>query len=145
MPKVVGSRWTVLKRQIILSLFNHQMPATRSSSMNHRAQPLTTPSPPQKQSRCNTDTISLTSSDQELSTVKKRQDKTRLRPKKTTRIQPVEDIIEISSDDESPRNSHPSVVADYRRQLNKLREASGTSPIQYFGNWNHDILQYRRA
>ena len=114
--------------------FNHQMPATRSSSMNHRTQPFTTPSPPHKNARYNTDAISLTSSDPEqssASSVKKKQDKARLRPKKTTRIQLVEDIIEISSDDESSRTPHPSVIADYRRQLNKLREVSGTSPIQY--------------
>ncbi|PPQ70525.1 hypothetical protein CVT26_013983 [Gymnopilus dilepis] len=97
------------------------MPATRSSSMQPRPQPF--PSSDKH--------ISLTDSDSDLPRSPLRpmrqnsaKPRSTARPKKPF-LPPPEEIIEISSDeDEETRSTVPQahVVADFRRQISKLRE-----------------------
>ncbi|KDR75320.1 hypothetical protein GALMADRAFT_249347 [Galerina marginata CBS 339.88] len=104
------------------------MPATRSASIPPRSHPFPNPSPPNNQRDAGA--ISLSSSEDSprapLKAMRQNKAQPRSRPKKPF-VPPTDDIIEISSDDEadaSPVTSQHSVVADFRRQINKLREES---------------------
>ncbi|KAF8875799.1 hypothetical protein CPB84DRAFT_1689472 [Gymnopilus junonius] len=100
------------------------MPATRSSSSQPRSHPFTASSPHTY--------ISLSSSDGDsprapLKPMRQNRPQPALRPKKAVFIPPPEEVIEISSDDEEynrPVTSQATMVADFRRQINKLREES---------------------
>jgi len=94
------------------------MPATRSRSIASRTDPLHFSSPNFSSSDIEETTMPLTL---------KRKDNTqpKQRPPKTTIVP--EEIIEISDDDDDPPshlNSQAAMVADFRRQINKLREES---------------------
>ncbi|KJA27719.1 hypothetical protein HYPSUDRAFT_130366 [Hypholoma sublateritium FD-334 SS-4] len=101
-----------------------------------RVEPFPTPSPPRRrQATQDIDTISLTSSDTDTSKSRKvllkkaKNDKTQVRSRsKKPALPPASEIIEISSDEED-KHPHsmmpqPSVIADYRRQISKIREES---------------------
>lgn len=111
------------------------MPATRSQSTASRVVPRNTPSPHRPQLR-SSDSLTFSSSDIEESTMpvnSKRKDKTQQQPL-TPAIIPGE-IIEISDDDDDPphqMNSQVSMVADFRRQINKLREVRSGGISVYF-------------
>ncbi|KAH9485233.1 hypothetical protein JR316_0002140 [Psilocybe cubensis] len=109
------------------------MPATRTSSIPPRSRHAPVPSTPKsvREAPFDSEVISLaSSSDAENSIVQptlRRQGKPRpiARPKKNTAPVPAEEIIEIS-DDDSPAevSTQASVIADFKRQINRLREES---------------------
>ncbi|KAF8160919.1 hypothetical protein B0H34DRAFT_795766 [Crassisporium funariophilum] len=108
------------------------MPATRSSSSAPRSQrsPFSTPSRPRKLCDGQHEALNLSSSDVDGSSLplqRSRREKSQLRLRATKApFVPVGEVIEISSDDESsPQvNSQTHMVADFRRQINRLREES---------------------
>jgi hypothetical protein len=118
------------------------MPATRARSTAPRfdsLKPTPTPSPSRGTRRkFRTESLSPSSDDCEsimptLPLTVKRKD-TQQQKQKRPQTKPATDsneIIEISDDDddELPRRSNPqtSMIADFRRQINKLREVSGIS------------------
>ena len=105
------------------------MPATRSQGTVSR---VSTPNSPQP-----LDTLTF-SSDVEgpiIPAKSNRQSKPQRRQRSLNPVEP-EEIIEISDDDddEPPRrqDSQTSMIADFRRQINKLREVCGIS-VQFNG------------
>lgn len=104
------------------------MPATRSQSTALRVDP----SPHRHQLR-SSDSLTFSSSDIEESTMPvktKRKDKTQQRQQSLTSAIVPGEIIEISDDDNDPphqMNSQVSMIADFRRQINKLREVRSGS------------------
>ena len=105
------------------------MPATRSQSTAPRTGPRTTPSPPRFHHRPlqSSDSPNFSSSDLEELTMpvkSKRNDKMQQRQRPLKPAMAPGEIIEISDDDDGPPhpNSQTSMIADFRRQINKLRE-----------------------
>ncbi len=121
------------------------MPATRSSGQQTRSQPFPTSSPPRSQNltatrRTKTTTPEIVPSssseaDSSTTTTKKQPRKRNEKVKSRSRHPVVipEDIIEISSDDETlpiskPTTTpaalltEPAAIADFRRQISKYRE-----------------------
>ena len=115
------------------------MPATRARSAAARfdsLKPTTTPSPPRAaRHNCRSDSISFSSSDDGETIIPltvKRKDTQQQKPLQKPATDPNE-IIEISDDDDEPPrhlNSQTSMIADFRRQINKLREVWHLSPVQ---------------
>lgn len=114
------------------------MPASRTSSIPPRSRHAPTPSPPKNPRKApyDSEVISLgSSSDGENPRVpptirKHSKPHTTARIKKPAISVPIEEVIEIS-DDDSPTevSTQASVIADFRRQINRMREV-GTSTIQ---------------
>ena len=111
------------------------MPATRARSTAPRfdsLKPTTTPSPQRARRNCRSDSLSSFDDNETVMptlplTVKRKdtqQQQQQKRPQKPA-TDPNE-IIEISDDDDDEPTRHPntqtSMIADFRRQINKLRE-----------------------
>ena len=125
------------------------MPVTRASSNSVQVEAFATSSPPQRRRRSSQEleTISLTSSDADTSHSQDALPNKKLRHGKPlsrshlpkAHVIPLSrDIIEISSDDEEetvkPQSAvPPSVIADYRRQINKIREVLIYFSCRYSG------------
>jgi len=115
------------------------MPATRSQSTAPRTDPLATPSPPRAHNHSlrSSDSLTFSSPGLEESTIplkSKRKDKTQQRQRPPKPVIVPGEIIEISDDDDDPPphlNSQTSMIADFRRQINKLREVSLSASIGF--------------
>ena len=62
-----------------------------------------------------------------------RKDETQQRKRPQKPVTEPNDVIEISDDDDEPPrhlNSQTSMIADFRRQINKLREVWYLCPVQ---------------
>ena len=101
------------------------MPATRARSIAPKFDSFSTPSPQRARHTCSSDSLTFSDVETTMPPTAKRKDK-------TPAIDPNE-IIEISDDDDDrpPHlNSQVSMIADFRRQINKLREVCHLCPVQ---------------
>ena len=101
------------------------MPATRARSTAPRFESYkpTTPSPPR--GACSSDSLSLSDDcETTIPLTVKRKDETKQKRQPQKAVTDPSDVIEISDDDEPPHqlNSQTSMIADFRRQIIKLRE-----------------------
>ena len=93
------------------------MPATRARSIAPRFDSFITPSPPRARHTYSSDSLTFSDVETTMPLTVKRKDKPQA-------IDP-DEIIEISDDDDDPpphSKSQVSIIADFRRQINKLRE-----------------------
>ena len=107
------------------------MPVTRAASRARSIAPrfdsTPTPSPrPGARRNCSSDSLSFSYSDDYETTMPetlKRKDETQKQKRPHKPVIDQSEVIEISDDDDDPpRDSQTTMIADFRRQISKLRE-----------------------